>query len=170
MQTEPSMYSMNTLASDWADAETFTAPTSSAEIEGHATQQPSNCDGLYPKLGLIREDKPATTVGTTMTKAQIAECIADAVRGLDKQTVEQLSHYSTVMPDARLMTVEVESTSFDIESDGKFKGRANLLVRVPFEGFGGKTASTLASLAIPTYVQGSVSDSGVSIQQILIRD
>jgi hypothetical protein len=105
-----------------------------------------------------------------MTKAQLTQKVADAVRGLDRQTIEQLSHYSTVVPEARLVTVEVESSSFDIESDGQFKGRANLLVRVPFKGFGGKVASTLASLAIPTYVKGSVSDSDVSVLQIQIRD
>jgi|GEM_PF-3183959 len=170
METEPSAYSSSIRAPDWADDATFIAPTSSGEIEGLVAQETSNGGGLYLTLGLIREDEPATTVGTTMTKAQIVENIADAVRGLDRQTIEQLSHYNTVVPEARLVTVEVESSSFDVEDDGQFKGRANLLVRVPFEGFGGKRASTLASLAIPTYVKGSVSDSDVSVQQILIRD
>ncbi|WP_156322892.1 hypothetical protein [Rhizobium sp. AAP116] len=105
-----------------------------------------------------------------MTRERVQKRVAEAVRGLDRQTVEKLSDFTKVVPDARLVTLEVESTSFDIKSDGEFKGRANLLVRVPFEGFGGKRASTLASLAIPTYVQGSVSDTGVSVQQILIRD
>lgn len=113
---------------------------------------------------------PSETVDKAMTRERVQKRVAEAVRGLDRQTVEKLSDITKVVPDARLVTLEVESTSFDIKSDGEFKGRANLLVRVPFEGFGGKRASTLASLAIPTYVQGSVSDSGVSVQQILIRD
>jgi len=113
---------------------------------------------------------PSETVYKAMTRERVQNRVADAVRGLDRQTVEKLADFTKFVPDARLVTVEVESTSFDIESDGQFKGRANLLVRVPFKGFGGKISSTLASLAIPTYVQGSVSDSGVSVQQILIRD
>lgn len=170
METDPSMHISNVHSVDWGDDESSVCLASSADSDNRLQQGPSNDGGLYPKLGLIREDKPATTFGMTMTKAQLTQKVAEAVRGLDKQTVDKLSHYSTVIPDARLVTVEVESTSFDIASDGQFKGRANLLVRVPFLGFGGKRASTLASLAIPTYVQGSVSDSGVSVQQILIRD
>jgi hypothetical protein len=170
METDPSMQTSSVHSVDWGADETSVCLASSVESEDRVQHGPSNDGGLYPKLGLIREDKPATMFGMTMTKAQLTQKVADAVRGLDKQTVDKLSHYSTVVPDARLVTVEVESSSFDIESDGQFKGRANLLVRVPFKGFGGKVASTLASLAIPAYVQGSVSDSDVSVQTILIRD
>lgn len=111
---------------------------------------------------------PGETVDTVMTQARLKDQVADAIRALDPSTVRDLSDLATEEPEARLVAVEVENSSIDI-SDGRFLGRVNLLVSVPFIGFNGKLASTRASLALPSYVSGAVSDTGVVVQEISVR-
>lgn len=133
------------------------------ELEGN-----SKTAGFHPILGSDYNNKPTETVDEAMTKAQVAETVAAAVRALDDNTVDALSHYKTHIADAHLVAVEVETNAIDVHSDGRFMGRANLLVTVPFIGFNGRLADTRASLAIPADVQGAVSDEGVSVQKMLV--
>lgn len=125
--------------------------------------------GVNTILESVSDNGASKTVDPTMTSPSARSSVAEVVRTLNSERVGELTHLSSYFDDAKLVAVEVDDSTIDIYSDGSFVGRANVLLAVPFLGFGGKPAQTRASVSVPAYVKGNVRNSDIEVRSMTLR-
>lgn len=130
------------------------------------TDQEDTAEGsLNPMLGCAGYDRTTLSDGSIMANNTARSRVADAVRILDARTVDRLLG----LAEARFVAIEVNDSTIDVESDGQFVGRVNVLLSVPFNGFDGKRAEGGASVSVPAFVRGLIGKTGVEVQGLTPR-
>lgn len=93
--------------------------------------------------------------------------IAEQVRAIDIHEFKAWQDLEQKVHGVAFVAMEVDGSTFDVEKDGAFRGRVNLLLDAPYTGLSGQELKY--SLVVPAGIDGSIDGKNVNVTNVRMQ-